>query len=48
MGEDYRERLREEVKIDNDQFGFMPGRCKTDDTFALRRLSEIWRKAEGA
>ena len=39
-------RLREEVLILDQQFGFMPGRSTTDAIFALRQLREIQRRAE--
>lgn len=31
-------RIRQETKIGEEQFGFMPGRGKTDALFALRLL----------
>lgn len=39
-------RLREEVKVDNDQFGFIPGRYTTDAIFALGRLTERYREMQ--
>ena len=35
-------RLRECVKIDDMQFGFMPGKSTTDAVFVLRMLQEKW------
>jgi len=36
-------RLRKEVVIGNEQFGFMPGRSTTEAIFSLRMLREKWR-----
>ena len=38
-------RLREESKITQNQFGFMPGRGTTDAIFALRQVCEQFRRA---
>ena len=37
-------RLRDEVTISDEQFGFMPGRNTTDAIFALRQLMEKYRE----
>ena len=37
-------RLREEVTISDEQFGFMPGRNTTDAIFAPRQLMEKYRE----
>ena len=37
-------RLREEVTISDEQFGFMTGRIATDAIFALRQLMEKYRE----
>ena len=39
-------RLRELVKVDDMQFGFMPGRGTTDALFILRRMQEEFRGRE--
>ncbi|KAI5735287.1 hypothetical protein M8J77_016627 [Diaphorina citri] len=39
-------RLREETEIDDEQFGFMPGRGTIDAVFALRRLLEKFREMQ--
>lgn len=39
-------RLREEVEIAEEQFGFMPGRSTTDAIFALRQLTEKIREKQ--
>ena len=36
-------RIRELVNIDSMQFGFMPGREKTDTSFVVRRMQEEYR-----
>ena len=36
-------RLREETTIGDEQFGFMPGRGRTDAIFAVRQLMEKYR-----
>ena len=41
-------RLRQEVKIDDMQFGFMPGKGTVDAIFMVRQLQEkILRKEKG-
>ena len=39
-------RLREEVKIAKEQFGFMPGRSTTDAIFGLHQLMEKFREKQ--
>ena len=39
-------RLREETTIGDEQFGFMPGRGKTDAIFAVRQLMEKHREKQ--
>ena len=39
-------RLRKEVVIGDEQFGFMPGRSTTDAIFSLRMLHEMWREEQ--
>jgi hypothetical protein len=39
-------RLRNEVRIAEQQFGFMPGRSTTDAIFGLRMLLEKWREGQ--
>ena len=39
-------RIRELVKVDNMQFGFMPGKGTTDALFILRRMQEEFRGRE--
>ena len=39
-------RLRQEVRICSQQYGFMPGRSTTDALFALRMLMEKYREGE--
>ena len=39
-------RLRELVKVDDMQFGFMPGKGTTDALFILRRMQEELRERE--
>ena len=39
-------RLRQETKIGEEQFGFMPGRSTTDALFALRQLMEKYREGQ--
>ncbi|XP_068200692.1 uncharacterized protein [Palaemon carinicauda] len=39
-------RIREETKIGEEQFGFMPGRSITDAMFALRQLLEKYREGQ--
>ena len=39
-------RLRNEVNIAEQQFGFMPGRSTTDAIFGLRMLLEKWREGQ--
>ena len=39
-------RLREETKIGEEQFGFMPGRRTTDAIFALRQMMEKYRERQ--
>ena len=41
-------RIRKEVTIAEQQFGFMPGRSTTDAIFCLRMLLEKWTKGEKA
>jgi hypothetical protein len=36
-------RIREQVKTDNMQFGFTPGKGTTDVTFVVRQLQEKFR-----
>ena len=42
VGEDNRSKIRKEVTIAEQQFGFMPGRSTTDAIFCLRMLLEKW------
>ena len=39
-------RLRKEVDICEQQYGFMPGRSTTDPMFALRLLMEKYREGQ--
>ena len=39
-------RLRKEVVIGDQQFGFMPQRSTTDAIFGLRMLMEKWRESQ--
>lgn len=39
-------RLRSEVKICEQQYGFMPGKCTTDALFALRLMIEKYREGQ--
>ena len=39
-------RLRKEVMIGEQQFGFMPQRSTTDAIFGLRMLMEKWREGQ--
>ena len=39
-------RLRQEVMIGNQQFGFMPRRSTTDAIFGLRMMMEKWREGQ--
>ena len=39
-------RIRELVKVDDMQFGFMPGKGTTDALFILRRMQEEFRERE--
>ena len=41
-------RIRKEVKIAKQQFGFMPGRSTTDAIFCLRMLLERWTEGQKA
>ena len=47
VGEDNR-RIRKEVTIAEQQFGFMPGRSTTDAIFCLRMLLEKWTEGQKA
>ena len=40
------EKIRELVKVDDMQFGFMPGKGTTDTLFVLRRMQEEFQKKE--
>ena len=42
------ERLRMEVEISSEQFGFMPNRKTTDAIFALRQIMEKYREGQKA
>ena len=39
-------RLRKEVRVAEQQFGFMPGRSTTDAIFSLRMLLEKWKEGK--
>ena len=39
-------RLRKEVRVAEQQFGFMPGRSTTDAVFRLRMLLEKWKEGQ--
>ena len=39
-------RLRKEVRVVEQQFGFMPGRSTTDAIFSLRMLLEKWKEGQ--
>ena len=39
-------RLRKEVRVAEQQFGFMPGRSTTDAIFSLRMLLEKWKEGQ--
>ena len=39
-----RRRVREQIKIDDMQFGFRPGRGTTDAIFIVRQLQEKYRE----
>ena len=41
-------RIRKEVTIAEQQFGFMPGRSATDPIFCLKMLLEKWTKEQKA
>ena len=41
-------RIRKEVTIAEQQFGFMPGKTTTDEIFCLRMLLEKWTEGQKA
>ena len=46
MGKKIDRRLREETRIGEEQFGFMPGRGATDAIFAASQVIEIHREMQ--